>query len=77
MVDLELQALIHQDEADAAASLGEPGAIGDGQDGPLRQQVGQLLDTDARLVADDEDLVEGLELAGISDYRPPLVGEEG
>lgn len=29
------------------------------------------------LVSDDEDLVEGLELAGISDYRPPLVGEEG
>ena len=32
------------------------------------------------LVSDDEDLVEGLELAGISDYRPPLhsaAGEEG
>ena len=32
------------------------------------------------LVSDNEDLVEGLEMAGISDYRPPLPpveGEEG
>jgi len=29
------------------------------------------------LVSDNEDMAEGLELAGISDYRPPLTGVEG
>ena len=28
------------------------------------------------LVNDDEDMAEGLELAGISDYRPSIVGAE-